>query len=380
METQNKLSVNISEKKGFIFGFILSVSQINIVYGLPFVLFFILLLSNKIELNKKNKFLFILLIFQILWLSAVFLLFPSNLNHYIKNANIFIIILLVLISKFDLNFLIGLSKSLMILFLLDFSFNICTFFLGVDPLGRQPQLRPDDVVERLGGVFGHSFFSLNISFIGIIIAYIRKRRMVFLLALINIIIIGIFRGFILLLLIFVAFLVIKKGVSFIKLKVLSLLIATTVFVTTFYSVTLQLSQSNLMRVYAWLLSFYNIIEFPIFGKHDFLYDDKFESVSFDTIYYYGITESQYLELAVHYGIITSIVLLIIMYKLFKESYTNFRGSIQDDRFTRIALIASFILFTDLFYGSIFGSSLTTVFFSILIFIDKTNFQIKNVKE
>lgn len=377
MDSQNNFIHNISEKKGFFFGFILSISQIKIVYGLPFILLFLLFFSNRIKLSNKNISLFYVLIFQIFWLTFVYLLFPGNLSHYIKNVNIFIIILLVIISKFDSQFLIGFSKSLIVLFLIDTFFNLCSFFLGVDPLGRQPLIRPDDITERLGGVFGHSFFSLNISFIGIIIGCIRKNRLIFFLAILNIILIGILRGFILLLLILVAFVVIKKGVSFIKLKLVSLFFAASVFLITFYSVTLNFSQSNLMRVYAWILSLNNIIDFPIFGKHDFVYDDKFDSISFETIDNFGITESQYLELAVHYGLVSLFGLLFVLLKLFKDSYINFNLSTSDNHIKKITLIAIFVLFTDLFYGSIFGSTLTTVFFAILIFSDKLDFQVNN---
>lgn len=380
MEIQNKLMPNISEKKGLFFGFILSISQINIVYGLPIILLLIVFLSDKIELKAKNKQLFYLLIFQILWMTAVFLFLPSNLNHYIKNVNLFIIILLILISKFDLKFLIGLSKSLIILFILDFIFNLFSFFLGFDPLGRQPQMRPDDVVERLGGLFGHSFFSLNISFIGLIAAYILRKKSIFVLAIINILLIGILRGYLILLLLIISFLFIKKGVSYLKLKAISLLFATTVFIGTFYTVTLQLSQANLMRVYAWLISIIGISENIFVGKHDFMYDDKFDSVSFETIYYYGITESQYLELGLHYGLVSMLVLVIIMFKLFKKSYEAFNKSkVVDIKLNKITLISTFIIFTDLFFGSIFGSTLTTVFFIILILTDKTSFKSKHAE-
>ncbi len=377
METQSKLMNNTSENKGLFFGFILSISQLNIVYGLPVVLFFILLFSETKALKNKNKRLFFLLIFQIIWMTAIFLFFPSNFNHYIKNINVFIIILLILISKFDLKFLIGLSKSLIILFIVDFIFNLFSFFLGFDPLGRQPQMRPDDVVERLGGIFGHSFFSLNISFIGLIASYISRKKVIFVCAIVNILLIGILRGYLILLLLVIAFYIVKKGVSYFKLKVISILFATSVFIGTFYTVSLQLSQANLMRVYAWLISILGISENLLVGKHDFMYDDKFDSVSFETIYYYGITESQYLELGLHYGLLSMIALLVIMFNLFSISYNSFKNSkVEDFKMNKITLISTFIIFTDLFFGSIFGSTLTTVFFVILIVTDKSSHNMK----
>jgi len=360
----NKNFILKSEFFGFLFGILLVVAQINIVYGLPFVLFSLILLSKRIALDDKNdRQLFFLLALQLIWFILMYVFFPVNFTHWIRHFAFFLIILTVIISKVDFNFIVGVCFSLIILFLLDFSFNLITIFTGEDPLGRSSILRPDDIVQRLGGIFGHSFFSMNISFIGFVSAYIKRNKSVMILSIINIILIGTLRGFILLVMLLIAFYFIKKGISFLKIKIYSFLFILSVFAVTVYTVTLNFSESNLYRVYAWINSIDNIAKNPYFGRQDFN-KDPIEIISFDNIADYGITESQYLEIAVHYGIFPFILFLIIMILMFRKSYDTFTSS------NKIILISGFIIFTDSFYGSIYGMPLTTVFFTLLIFSTK----------
>jgi len=364
---------NISKPKffGFLFGLILILTQINIVYGLPLVLFSLIIFSEKIALNKKDRLLFFFTTLQLLWFLMMFVLFPVNFNHWVKHFALFLIIFIIIVSKIDFNFINGICISLSLLLLLDFAFNLTTIFAGVDPFGRIPITRPDDFLPRLGGVFGHSFFSLNISFLGIISACFKRNKSILLLSIFNILLIGILRGFILLIILLIAFLIIRKGVSFFKIKIYSFLIVLSVFAITVYSVTLNFSTANVMRVFAWSNAINNISLNPFYGKQDF-YSDDIETISFETIENFGVTESQYLEVAVHYGVFPSLLFFIIMTLMLQKSYNEFVNPKQLNSQTKIILISTFIIFIDTFYGSIFGGPLTSVFLTLLIFSTNKN--------
>ena len=345
---------------GFLFGIILVVSQINVVYGLPFVIFFLFLLSNKIALNKNDRKLFFFIVLQLLWYLFIYVFFPVNFTHWIRHVAFFVIIFTIILSRIDSNFIYGICISMIVLLLLDFSFNLITIFKGIDPFGRIPTFRPGDILLRLGGVFGHSFFSLNIGFMGFVSAYVKRNKSVMILSIINIILTGSYRAFILLFVLLIAFYFIKKGISFLKIKIFSFLFAFSVFVVTLYSAAENFSESNLLRVFAWTTSLNNIANNPYFGRHDFN-TDEMEFVSLKQIENYGITESTYLEIAVHYGVFPMIIFFIIMILLLRKSYDNFTSS------NKIILISTFIIFTDTFYGSVYGMPLTTMFFTLLIF-------------
>jgi hypothetical protein len=356
----NKFTGLRSNYFGFLFGITLVVSQINIVYGLPFALFFLLVFSNKISLNKNDRKLFVLIVLELLWFLFMYIFFPVNFTHWIRHVAFFLIIFTVILTKVDWNFIHGICISMIVLLLLDFSFNLISSYTGMDPFGRAVTIRTGDMLPRLGGVFGHAFFSLNISFMGFLSAYIKRNNIVMILSIINISLTGTYRAIILLFVLLIAFYFIKKGISFLKIKIYSLLFAFSVFAVTVYSVTLNFSQSNVFRVFAWTNSLNNIANNPYFGSQDF-YTDEMEFVSLENIENYGIAESTYLEIAVHYGVFPMIIFLMIMILLLRKSYDNFTSS------NKIILISTVIIFTDTFYGSIYGMPLTTIFFTLLIF-------------
>lgn len=92
----NKIFILKSEFFGFLFGILLVLSQINIVYGLPFILFISFLFSNKIALNKNDRKLFFLTVLQLLWFLCIY---SSQLMGNVKEVSLvkFIISLLLLV-------------------------------------------------------------------------------------------------------------------------------------------------------------------------------------------------------------------------------------------------------------------------------------------
>lgn len=374
MLKRNKSSISKPYFFGFLFGIILVFSQINFYYGLPLVIFSLLILSEKISLNNNDRFIFFVTILQLLWFLFMYIFFPVYLPHWIKHFAIFTIILVVIISKIDLKFIHGICFSLMILLILDFSFNIFSFLTGQDPLGRMPIVRPDDFVQRLGGIFGHSFFSLNISFVGFVSSYIKRNKILIILSILNMILAGSFRGFLLIILIAISFYIVRKSVNLFKIKIYSILFAFSVFAATIFSVTMNFSNANLIRVFAWFNSIENIIENPLFGRQDF-YRDEIETISIENIDNYGVTESQYLEIAVHYGIIPALLFFMIMILILRKSYYAFNNLIHLHYEVKIILISAFVIFTDTFYGSIYGSPMATTFLTLLIY--SSNKLIKN---
>lgn len=361
--------------RGFIFGSILSISQINLSFGLPLSLVGLLVTAPRFTFKKEYLDLFLLLLFQIIWMSSVYFIYKaSNALYLFKYLSVFVILMPMLFIDYDESYMKGISLSILALLSVDFLFNMSSIVFGVDPLGRTPDIRPGDIIPRLGGIFGHSFFSVNISIIGIFCGLLLKSRFIFIISIINLMVNGTFRSWLSILLFVLAYILIRAALKFRNLLVCLIIFVSFVFAITIYTAFEYDSGGNALRVFAWSSSIDQIFKNPLFGKQKFL-TGVFEGVNQYVITDYGIAESQYLEIGLHFGIIPMIIYILILFKILLNSCKYNLLIKRRWTFRETIALASVVIFADTFYGSIFGSVLTTFFFGILLVSNpKANFK------
>lgn len=361
-----KINKNSNLLPGFIFGSILSISQVNLSFGLPLSLVALLATAPKFTLKKEHVDLFVLLLFQIVWMSLIYSIYSTNNILYLfKYLSVFAILMPMLFIEYDGSYMKGISLSLLALLMVDFLFNLSSIAFGVDLLGRAPDIRPGDIIPRLGGVFGHSFFSVNISVVGIFCGLLLRSRFVFFMSLINLMINGTFRSWLSILLLVLAYILIRNTLKFRSLLIYLLIFVCFVFAGTVYTALEYDSGGNVLRFFAWTSSIEKILKNPLFGNHKF-YTGVFEGIDQYTILDYGIAESQYLEIGLHFGVIPMIIYMLILTKILLNNYKYHFSKQRQWTFRETILLASAMIFADTFYGSIFSSVLTTFFFGILL--------------
>lgn len=247
------------------------------------------------------------------------------------------------------------ESLLMVLFVMDFLFNIGTLVTGSDLLGRTLDAREGIVGGRLGGIFAHSFYSGAISLAALLTLVARKRyALLAILPAANLVMSGSWRfTSALLIAALLAFRWRQRGkVAEAALVItISLAIIAGVAITSgLFSGDLNANPSNTLRILAWLNSIDKIIESPWLGvgypNENAISED---GASFETMDENLIAESWYLGSAITLGVPYTLLFLGTFLVAFYGSAFNHRNLTQ-------AILYPFILI-DLTYGSFFGSVL-----------------------
>ena len=193
---------------------------------------------------------------------------------------------------------------ILMLAIADVLFNICAFFNGKDLLGRVVDEREGIFGgARLGGLFGHSFYSGSISTVAICgIIGEKKLRALCVLFGINLIFAGSFRLLIPLTLIpwfYMLYRLRNREFEVIQIAVFSTLCVSLTFL--FSSIgPFEPNPSNDFRIFAWTVSIDQIIKSPVFGVG--FPNLNLESIGYREIEENLVTESWYLSSAITFGI------------------------------------------------------------------------------
>ena len=143
------------------------------------------------------------------------------------------------------------------------------------------------------------------------------------------------------------------------------LVITTYYVSLYEYETFNYISANGLRIFAWQNSIDLILESPIIGSHDFLQAENQFSMNFDTVEDYGITESYFLKLWVHYGIFPVLASIIIYLRLVSKFFKNSKNNKNVINFLAFVIITFASI--DKFYGSFWGATLTSTFIGLFCF-------------
>lgn len=357
---------------GFIFGTFLLLAQINLAIGMPLMFFAILFFQKYIRLDAALLDIKIALAVKLGWIISIWYLYKAT--GFFTLAQIVapdVILFVLLFFRADKDFVKGLAIPLSGLLLLDLFFNVSIHTIGTDLMGRGASLRPGDILPRVGGVFGHPFYSINIALVGIFCGLILKNKSITALSVVNLLINGTFKSPILLLTFLIFYLATALKAKLHIIIAIAVIFASFIIWITVYSANSQEYGGNILRVLAWELAIENILENPFLGTHNFRHD-ALQDMSMDIIADYGIAESTYLQYAVDFGILAAILHFYIIFRILQLSYSRYSGVPVADNLNRLRLVLASVIFCDIFFGTFFGSLLTVCF--SLIFIQSDSFR------
>jgi hypothetical protein len=354
-------------KSGQAFGLLLILSLYNLSIGLPIFFVYILLFMSH-GITRSNMLIFIMVLAQILWIVIITLTYKTTpFLILMQQCSTSAILILMMFTPLSARFINGMLKSLAYLFIVDLIFNISLIIFGVDLLGREAQLRPGDFFPRIGGVFGHPFYSANISSVALISGlFLRKRWLIYLSAL-ALLFNGSFRAPLIFLVIVLTFYVVKLKLKMYWIIAFIIAIVAGVVALTAYTASADENfvNGNYLRIVAWTHAIQNIVANPFTGTHSFQ-NSVYDIMNVDTIINYGIAESMPLQVAQDYGIPAALIGLLILFLIMKRNvFYIYKKNTSYHRIT--AAILSIVFLVDSFYGTFYGSVLTTfVFASICI--------------
>ncbi len=366
-----KFNYTPTMRDGIAVGLLLILGLAKAAIGLPLILAYLLLTTRNVALNYKDLTLFLLIVTKVVWLCAVYLLNNNTpfLPFAVRVSGDIVLLTAVLIRKEE-KFFHGLAIPVFGLLLVDAAFNGWAVVFGSDPFGRQIVARPDDYLPRMGGVFYHPFYSINISVMAMLFAFYLRRKFLFAVSIANVLVNGSYRGVLTLVAFAATYVLVKRRTRFPLLFGSILVAVLAVFLGTIYSVPLWLGQSsgNYFRVVAWVTSLEEITKSPITGCHSFE-AGEFPGVSETALTDYGIAESSYLDYALHYGVLPALlhfaILLIALDKSVRALYgPRLTGS---HRYNFVVAIFASMAFIDSFYGTLVGGMLTSMCFGLLVF-------------
>ena len=351
--------------KGFFFGLALVLTLIKLSIGLPALLLYIIMHIKELRTTRLKFIILLLIVFKIIWMILIHILL-SNKSHFslLQTLTPDIILSSMLLLRINLIFLKGFFIPLICLFIVDFIFNLSLYLFGFDLVGRGQALRDDDFLPRLSGVFGHPFYSINISFVSFIIGFFIKSKLLIFASLLSLFATGSLRGPLTGVLILVILVLVYFDFKKRNMLLVFFAFASCVFLVTIFSAeNAQYVSGNYLRVIAWKNALIHIINNPILGYHSFLPGD-FTVMNVETIINYGISESAYLQYALDFGLIPMLITIIVFFILFTSSYRQLKFDRCKEN-TAIYIFACVAL-VDSAYGTIYGSVYTTVVYSALL--------------
>jgi hypothetical protein len=310
-------------------------------------------------LPKTYKLIALLLVFKITWILLVFFLMKSGDFYPVFRIIVYdLMILLTLFFVFDRNVINFIFMPMILLFLVDFSFNFSMFFFKIDLLGRYVV---GSNFDNLLGVFNHPYVSVHISVVAFIIGVFFRSKVLMVAALASLFATSSLRGPItgFLILSFMFFLHIRLSVRLIIFA--CLLFVALVFILTVLNADAAATNSSQLRVLKWSSALSYIVENPVFGAN---ISPENEYTSWNgVVYSEKNAESIFLDRSLHFGIVTSVISPVIIYMLIRINVKRFYFDRSHSSLS--AALISIITFIDYFYGSFNGSVLYLMVFAIL---------------
>lgn len=374
---------------GLIFGSIVCISQMNLKYGIPVSLLFLIFfnfLNLNIFCNLKIKF---LIIIKLLIISLISLTL-SNKEPYniIQILSIDIIIFIILsFKKFDNNFIKGMLYPLIILFFCDLLYNINYL---ISSYNLKNSMRPGDFIPRTPGILNSPIFSVNISFILFVYSLYFREKILCVISFLASIATGALRAPLIFSIYLGSIIIIKY-----KIRGSMIILFSIIFIGSLYLLVNFHSNANsieecrktwtcesfllngsALRIAAWKNAAQIILNHPLHGYQDFI-QRPFDNVDPESIINRGIAESMYLQYMVDWGVLVGLIHFLILLIIFCKKRTQFlqKSSTQYEKLITTSL--AFTCLLDTFFDSLFSSFIVLVYIGILIIympneVNKTN--------
>lgn len=365
-------------------GLILCFSLVNLVFGTIALVLYIVFAHRLVIPNKDRLVIFWIVVIKYIWILFVHLVFGSrsltDILVIFSTDFIILIMTFLIVSQQSIRWLL---LPCIVLFVVDFSFNISTVVFGSDPLGRIGGLRPGDIMVRLGGLFNSTMYSMGLSTLGIFCGLLMRKKWLVALGLFGLFINGSQRAPLIAILLLVNFIFLKMRLKLFWIVCASMIFASLVVFVTVYSAVQSgffidedvFVTGNALRVVAWTNALEKIALSPLFGDHTSLVG-PFESMGVETVIDYGIAEAPYLQTALDFGIFPAFLSYYLLYRIARicvtDYYLNPNSHVDQTR----ALI-SCVMFADHFYSELYGTFILTFIFGLICLGYRGNGEVVN---
>lgn len=357
---------------GTFWGLLIAFAQFKLVIGVPAVVLALFVLARRVIPRSDVSHITVYLGLTIVWMLVIQTMVGNRDTLSVFSACLGpVILFLSTFLRVNERVVAKIFRVLFALFLVDFLFNISVILFGVDLVGRGGSLREGDYLQRLGGVVGHPFASVNFTVVACFAAMLFKNHKMFLLAAFGLLINGTFRaplGLALLLSILIVLRVYPRTWVFVLMFPA---VAAAVVYTTFLTAgDGDFMTGNALRMIAWANAIERIGDSPIIGFHGFQ-TGSFENMSRDTLIDFGIAESPVLQLWLDYGVVAPVFMMITFITIISKSLNKSRENPDNPFYFTGAAMAAYA-FIDFGFGTFFGSINTTIPMALLCLSYRSN--------
>jgi len=385
---------------GLIIGLLMLLMSIRQAVGLPLLLIYLIAIGGLIRPSKEYLVIAGLLTLKIILISIICKnnlgdLNEPNLKEWFRRIIIDLILLMMIFFRLKLGVKNGFYYFCITIFLVDLLCNIHGHIYGVSWNGMPLEIRTGDWIGRSGGIFGHPFYSIDISIIALFSALLLKNRSIaplVLLSALNLLLAGSQRGILALVLIITLYGLFYLNVKKIYVYLICVAIVATVFVGVSYIAKLHpelLAHSE--RIFRWSFGYEVLINnlgdinsYLRFNPEVFtpqssiLINSQFYS---KILLFFFNAESYYLSEAINYGLVVSLLSIIIFFGVYRinsklldywqklsgssnaNSPINLEGQNYHNYQILIRTLFALFIFIDGFYGYLIGAATLSFFYA-----------------
>lgn len=389
---------------GWVIGLLLLLTIVRQAVGLPLLLIYLIAIGGLVRPSKEYLVIAALLILKIVFISVICKnnlgdINALNLKEWFRRIVIDLILLMMVFIRLRPDIKKSFYYFCIVLGILDLSCNIYAHIYGVSWGGVSFDKRPGDWVGRSGGFFGHTFYSINISLTALFSALLLKNRYLvplLLLSAVNLFLAGSQRGLLALALAIVFYSLFYWRVKTIYIYLVSALIVAAVFlgVANIAAHHPELTSHN-ERFFLWGYGYQALIsnwqhasDYLRINPEVFITQTSNlmkSQLYLNTSLFFFNAESYYLSEAVNYGLLVSLLSIVVFFKIYKinskcnDALLKLTSSKNKEISATlspqanpiwVSLLLSFLIFLDGFYGYLIGAILITFFYATVCFADQ----------
>ncbi|MBT8556444.1 hypothetical protein G6663_03945 [Polynucleobacter paneuropaeus] len=395
---------------GWVIGLLLLLTTVRQAVGLPLLLIYLIAIGGLVRPSKEYLVIAALLILKIVFISVICKnnlgdINALNLKEWFRRIVIDLILLMMVFIRLRPDIKKSFYYFCTTLFLFDLICNIYNHIQGISWGGIPLQIRPGDWLGRSGGIFGHPFYSIDISLVALFTAFLLRNRYLvplLLTVVLNLVLAGSQRGMLALALVIILYALFYWRAKTIYIYLVSALIVGAVFLGV---AEIAVHHPELVahneRIFRWSYGYEALISnWQQVNNYLRLNPEVFipQSSSLINSPFYLKTplffinaESYYLSEAVNYGLLVSLLSILIFFRVYKINHKcndallklssdsgeiSAASSLQASPSsslgsTWIAFFLGFFIFLDGFYGYLMGVTFLIFFYAVVCFTDQS---------
>ncbi len=346
---------------GILVGLLVFLSYTDLGWGLP-ISVVALLAGARFHAPRASSFTAACALALIAFSAAV-LVFKQGDSLRIILPILFSVVVLAssIVTSYEKGFIEGMLVAGGSVLILDCLVNLSFVLTNVDVFGRIVDIRADGL-QRLNGILGHPYLSVAVSVIGLTAGVFLKNRFLIFIGILNLFLNETARAQIVLALLAAWFM--HQWIFRRERPLVGAAIIVACATGVYYLTLTSTDASNILRSAAWFNSIEEIIQSPWTGHSQFQLFDRELGVNEDTLRASGISENQYLDVALHFGVPLSTLYFLLLSLAYIRTCRASRRS--TDNAEKAATLLSFIVLADSLWGNLAITSAIAVYLAVMV--------------